>query len=279
MRYNYTWGGLGLWEVPLKSPTGNLLLVSKQFYKDVKYILDLLPNVYHVDVMVVKDHGLWPTWHCLKLPSSDVTEEVTATFRIFEPTDDLDARFKGSLSFRPGDGGPISAVWAFHQLFLNLTSHGPGLTPKDPLSRSAGPPKYITKRITMNILSPTDGVAHTKLWCREDESPRWLLFFASMPMFGVPRPPEEQLVRFIASGMSVVSRLSRDSFPYTARYYENLLKGISHRLNGVEFSRLDLDQAMDDLYSQKRLGLVLRRQCRGVRKMRTRMKMRFAHEQ
>ena len=157
---------------------------------------------------------------------------------------------------------------------------GLGLPPRTlPLSRSAGPPKYIIKRITMNILSPTDGVAHTKLWCREDESPRWLLFFASMSMSSVPRPPEEQVVRFIASGMSVISTLSRDSVPYTARYYENLLEGISLRLNGVEFSTLDLDQAMNDLYSQERLGLALRRECRSVRKMRTRMKMRFAHEQ
>ncbi|CAG7565298.1 unnamed protein product [Fusarium equiseti] len=116
VRYDYAWGGQGLWEVPLTSPTGNLLLVSKQFYNDVKHIIDLLPNIYNVDVMVVKDYGLWPTWHCLN-----------------------------------------------HLRLMSSKSHGPGLIPEKPPCRYTGPPKYVVKRTTMNILSPTDGVAHTKL--------------------------------------------------------------------------------------------------------------------
>jgi hypothetical protein len=131
----------------------------------------------------------------------------------------------------------------------------------------------------MNILSPTDGVAHTKLWCREGDNPRWLRLFASMPLFSMSRRPEEQLARFIASEMSAISRLSSTSYLYTVRYYENLLEGISLRLDGVEFSRLDPDQAMEDLYSQKRIGLALRRRCRDVRKTRARIIKRLEHEQ
>ncbi|KAJ4128805.1 hypothetical protein NW768_007324 [Fusarium equiseti] len=283
-RYNHlgvtgseTWSSGGLWEEPTKNPTANLLLVNKQFNHDVKYILALLPNAYHVDVMVVKDYGLWPTWYCLKPPSSDVVEEVTVTFRIFEPTDDLNDRFRESLTFFGGDGGPPVAVRSLHQLFLTLTSDGPGLFPKNCCNARTSPPKYIVKRIKMNILSPTDNVAHTRLWCREDENPWWLprLYLPRTPM---PARPEDQLAKFIASWMSMIYRPCNYTYPYIGRYYRNLLENISLQMNGEEYARLDPDQALEDMYPKRHLGLTLRRRCRDLRKTRVRMKQRFEHE-
>ncbi|RBR26568.1 uncharacterized protein FIESC28_00644 [Fusarium coffeatum] len=284
-RYNHrdwvtseTWGSSGLWEEPAKTPTANLLLVNKQFHNDVKYILDLLPNAYHVDVMVVKDYGLWPTWYCLKPPSSDVIEEVTVTFRIFEPTNDLDDRFKESLTFWAGDGGPEAAVWPFHQLFLTLTSDGLGLFSKNCRDSRSSPPKYIVKRIKMNILSPTDGVAHTRLWCREGENPWWLriLYLHRNP---TPAKPGDQLADFIARWMFTISRPSTYTYPFVGRYYQNLVEDISLQINGAEHARLDPDQALKDTYSQKHLGLPLQRWCRGLRKTRAKTKQRFEYEE
>ncbi|KAH7174730.1 uncharacterized protein B0J16DRAFT_418178 [Fusarium flagelliforme] len=270
MRYRYSYEQSGLWEAPTENPTANLLLVKRQFYKDVKYILDLLPNVYHVDVMLVKDRGLWPTWHCPKPPSSDVIEEVTVTFRIFEPTDDLDFRFKDSLRFYGGVSGPVPAVWVFHRLFLTLVHEGPGLMPRYPMDVLSNRLRFIIKRIKMNILSPNDGVAHTRLCCREDEGPQGWGFFPCLCRSS--ERPEDQLAKFIGSHMSYISEPSKDGIENIGRYFKYLLEGISLRVNGVEYTTLDLDRSLEDIDFGGRDGPTLRRWCSAIRKKRETMK-------
>ncbi|CVK95120.1 uncharacterized protein FMAN_13326 [Fusarium mangiferae] len=120
------WRPEGVWQQAPRDKSLSLLLVSKQFYVEVQDIMRRLPNNYHVDIMFVKNYGLWPTWDIAKRPASRYINKITSTIRIFEPTDDLDDRFQDSLNFSGGDGGPGGGVMAFYELLLSVIQHGPG---------------------------------------------------------------------------------------------------------------------------------------------------------
>lgn len=119
--------GAGIWQLPLRNPALPLLLVNKQIHAEVKDVLErATTSSYHVDVMYLKSYGLWTTWTIPALPRTQYIDSVHASFRVFEPTKDLDKRFRGSLSFNPGDGGPPLAVWSFHKLLTGVLTDGPG---------------------------------------------------------------------------------------------------------------------------------------------------------
>ncbi|KAM0417122.1 hypothetical protein ACHAPT_012898 [Fusarium lateritium] len=102
--------GRGIWHIQPRNPALSLLLVNRQFNAEVQMILDFIPADYHVDVLFVKDYGLWPTWHIPILPRTNYINSIKATFRLFDATDDPDPRFEDSMSFCGGDGGPEGAV-------------------------------------------------------------------------------------------------------------------------------------------------------------------------
>ncbi|KAI1014478.1 hypothetical protein LB504_012081 [Fusarium proliferatum] len=85
------WRPEGVWQQAPRDKSLSLLLVSKQFYVEVQDIMRRLPNNYHVDIMFVKNYGLWPT-----------------------------------LNFSGGDGGPGGGVIAFYELLVSVIQHGPG---------------------------------------------------------------------------------------------------------------------------------------------------------
>ncbi len=128
--------------------------MNKQIHVEVKDILTRAGTNYHVDIMFVKSYGLWTTWSIPAPPRTPYIDCVRASIRLFEPTPDLDARFRGSLSFRPGDGGPPSAVWSFYTLLTGVLNHGPGIPGEQSWKDCES--RYACKRIVIDVLAPTD---------------------------------------------------------------------------------------------------------------------------
>ncbi|KAF4961364.1 hypothetical protein FSARC_10209 [Fusarium sarcochroum] len=242
--------GKGIWQLPLKYPAFGLILVNKQFCAEVRDVIDRLPNNYHVDIMFLKHHGLWTTWTLPKKPTTRYVDTVTATMRIFEPTDDLDPRFRESLNFRGGDGGPESAVWAFHNLLVYLVTKGPGyLGYREDSS-------YVVNKITINVVAPTDGASHKNMVCRDDEEPHWLL-----RRYGILSnsmiPPEKRLAEYMIHNLQIVLRADRDKMCYNQVLYENIAESIIFRVNGEEIKAFDMDEMMGD-YNNHRWGSIPR---------------------
>ncbi|KAF5552914.1 hypothetical protein FMEXI_2695 [Fusarium mexicanum] len=231
------WKPRGVWQLAPMNKSLSLLLVSRQFYVEVRDIFRRLPNSYHVDIMFVKNYGFWPTWDIIKPPTSRYIDKITSTIRIFEPTDDLDDRFKDSLSFRGGDGGPESAASALYELLVSLIQHGPGYV---------GHPNnqgFVINEIEVNVVSPTDGAAHTRLACRDNENPRWLRLCGIE--YGDEPVPEKRLADYMTHFLDIVFEADSDVRPYSQELYEHILESITFQLNGQEWEKRRIDEYLE----------------------------------
>ncbi|RSL64009.1 hypothetical protein BHE90_011162 [Fusarium euwallaceae] len=230
----------GIWYIQPENPALSLLLVNKQFNDDVRKVLNLIPADYHVDIMFVKDCGLWPTWHIPVLPRTKYIKSINATFRLFDPTDDLDPRFRGSMSFNGGDGGPERAAWSFYHLLTGVLQKGPGdLGQHD---------EYIIEDITVNILEPTDGASHKSIACGDRElelgnKPRRR--FVSALISDETIKPEERLAMYMASNLGRILSLDYYTMNYGMTVWENVMVSIMLNLNGSEYRRFGMEEFIE----------------------------------
>ncbi|KAG5762121.1 hypothetical protein H9Q72_009791 [Fusarium xylarioides] len=231
------WRPYGVWQQTPRNKSLSLLLVSKQFYAEIQDIFRRLPNNYHVDIMFVKNYGFWPTWDIAKPPTSRYIDKITSTIRIFEPTDDLDDRFKDSLSFRGRDGGPESAVWAIYELLVSLIQHGPGYIGLPNNQR------FIINEIEVNVVAPTDGAAHTKFSCRDNDNPWWLRW--SGIEYAKQLVPEERLASYMISNLDMAFKADSHVRPHGQELYEHILESITFQLNGQEWKKRRIDEYLD----------------------------------
>ncbi|KAH7342516.1 hypothetical protein BKA65DRAFT_293137 [Rhexocercosporidium sp. MPI-PUGE-AT-0058] len=98
------------------------LAINQQLRSETLSIMTLLklPGLrsYKLDVMIVEDCDLWPTWLYVPTMTTRV-EEVRATFRIHGASPRRYCGFSG------GDGGPPVIVWSFYNLLERFLQVGP----------------------------------------------------------------------------------------------------------------------------------------------------------
>lgn len=121
----YAWVASAIWQLPQSSSALSILLVSKQVNIETKYVIEHAPTNYHVDVMFLKDYGLWTAWSIPALPRTQYIESVYATFRIFEP-EGLKKRSRRSMDFGHTSIGPPGSAWSLYQMLMSLLRAGPG---------------------------------------------------------------------------------------------------------------------------------------------------------
>ncbi|KAM5355117.1 hypothetical protein ACJ41O_001763 [Fusarium nematophilum] len=235
--------GRGVWHLKPQNPALGLLLVNKQFNAEVQHVLDHIPTIYHLDVMFVKEYGLWPTWHIPVLPRTQYVDSINATFRIFDPTDDLDPRFQRSLSFTRGDGAPEPAVWAFYRLLTAVLASGPGYL----RDNEDG---YIVKEINVNVLAPTDGASHESIVLSDQQLPAGekerRRRYTAMALFDNDSfTPEERLAKYMTEKLSSILRLSYHTMSYGMTLWENLAERVVFTVNGTEYRRFELEEFID----------------------------------
>ncbi|RSL45123.1 hypothetical protein CEP54_014407 [Fusarium duplospermum] len=230
----------GIWYIQPENPALGLLLVNKQFNDDVREVLNLIPADYYVDIMFVKDCGLWPAWHIPVLPRTKYIKSINATFRLFDPTDDIDPRFRGSMSFSGGDGGPEGAAWSFYHLLTGVLQKGPGdLGHHD---------EYFIEDITVNILEPTDGASHKSIACADRELERGnkpRRRFARAFFSGETIKPEERLAMYVASHLGNILSLDYHTMNYGMIVWENVMVGIVLNLSGSEYRRFGMEELIE----------------------------------
>ncbi|CAH0050388.1 unnamed protein product [Clonostachys solani] len=230
----------GIWQLPRQTSTAlPLLLVNKQINLEVKRILKYAPEIYHVDIMYLKDRGLWTTWSIPQLPRTQYIDCVYATFRPFEPEGELEPRFENSLDFRAADRGPPLGVWSFHFLLSQLFYLGPGFV-GSPQEGSVC--HYIYKKIVVDVQAPTDGVEHKSLIVNNRDYHKMhssLGYFANHDNSAFPL--EERLVKFMCDFLSILMGLNYHTMNYGVQLLENIQETIEFLVNGKPFRVFDID--------------------------------------
>ncbi|KAK1763342.1 hypothetical protein QBC33DRAFT_549962 [Phialemonium atrogriseum] len=240
-------GGAGIWQLPLRNPALPLLLVNKQIHAEVKDVLERTTTTsYHVDIMYLKFYGLWTTWTIPALPRTQYIDSIHASFRLFEPTKDLDKRFRGSLSFSPGDGGPPLAVWSFHKLLTGVLTDGPGyLGGKRSGMQKGLTPRYAVKRVVVNIVAPIDGAVHKSIiWGDKGYDKRVRPGEDGCGPHDASIPAEQRLADYMIQHLDTILYLNYYTMNYGTVLYEGVLEDITFLVNGTEYKRYDMDELM-----------------------------------
>lgn len=122
----------------------SLLLVNRQLSAETKSTLERFPISYYLDVMIVNEQELHPTW--LSVPAfSNRIDNVVVTFRIFgtrEPG--------GRSMFIIGDGSPPQITWCFYNLMEVFLKCGPIANLKTGLRRK----DVSINTLTLDFVSP-----------------------------------------------------------------------------------------------------------------------------
>ncbi|CAH0015912.1 unnamed protein product [Clonostachys rhizophaga] len=152
------------------NPALSLLRVNKQVSEEVSNFLMYLPTSnYHVDIMCVKESGLWPTWSVPPpLPgkgsfsaSTQYIDFVYATLRIFNPPKAMRSYFRNGLTFHLSYGQQDPVMAGFYGLLEAFFHRGPGFMdrsrPEDDLGVA---PRYVVKDIIIDITAPPDASKH-----------------------------------------------------------------------------------------------------------------------
>lgn len=151
------WMASAIWQLPQSSSALSLLLVNKQVNIETKYVIEHAPTNYHVDVMLLKDYGLWTTWSIPVLPQTQYIESLYATFQIFEP-EGLKKRSRRSMDFGHTSIGPPGSSWSLYQMLMSLWRAGLGYI------YSLRRWDYKRRNIIIDKLAPSDGAEHKSIW-------------------------------------------------------------------------------------------------------------------
>lgn len=230
-----------VWQLPITNPALNLLLVNHQLHAEVKDALRFVPARYHVDIMFVKTHGLWPTWSIPAMPRGQYIDTVSCTLRIFEPTPDLGQRFAKCISFRHGDGGPASGVWSFYSLLTQLFDFGPGFTLAEPRNS-----RYIVKTIIIDIVAPVDGAIHSSFSRSEEElkgmpeARRRLWSYEGKRRENTTI--EETLATYLVTYLESLIRLGYSTDKYGMLIWQCVLDRIVFLVDGKELKSFDMEE-------------------------------------
>uniref|UniRef100_A0A8H7K922 F-box domain-containing protein n=1 Tax=Bionectria ochroleuca TaxID=29856 RepID=A0A8H7K922_BIOOC len=236
------WYDYCIWQLPPKNLALPLMLVSRQFCADVQKVLQLFGTNYHVDIMFVKDCGFWTTWSIPALPRTQYIDSVHATFRIFEPTQDLDEKFKDSLCLNAYDEGSSGGILGFHLLLAALLRSGPGFL--EPSSNAFDPSSpYAIKRILIDVLSPTDVVEHSSIIASNEEFHTNHLDRARVlkdHLHDVQIAPDTRLAEHVLWGFRMLWDLNSESLEYGAIVLEGVRDTIDFMVNGELHTSFDV---------------------------------------
>lgn len=126
----------------------SLLLVNHQVHVETVEAVNRLPSKrsYRLDVAVVNEEGLYPTW--ISVPSlSTRVDKVHSSFRVVGFLDQ-----KGRQLFRgSSDGAPPAIGWTFYSLLERFLQYGPVGYRKSPTDK-----RISTKLLEIDLLTRED---------------------------------------------------------------------------------------------------------------------------
>ncbi|KAL0938325.1 uncharacterized protein CTRU02_204935 [Colletotrichum truncatum] len=241
---------------PAGSPNTAILLVNQQLHDEAKALIASKGTHCRLDVMYVKECGLWPTW--LAVPrTTRHADSVHVQFRIFDPPADVHPDWKNEEQFRGGDGGPPFIVWNFYAMLSGYLRYGPTAFS----SVVADSSDFTIRKLIIDVIAPPMNEKHDRLV--PGSTRRALDLFEgfthmvmdaeSREKRGItwPRPPEgkeylipaEKLAFFMCSQIGGLLSMYRDWADYGAALYEGI-GSIQIRVNGELRRDFDMDEML-----------------------------------
>ncbi|KAM0280579.1 hypothetical protein ACHAQH_004024 [Verticillium albo-atrum] len=227
--------------------TPAIMLVNRQLHDEAIAVLARTKMHYRLDVMYVKECGLWPTW--LSVPRlAHHVESIYVQFRIFDPPANVNDDWRNPRQFLGGDGVPPMIVWNFFAMIKDYLLHGPTAFESIVATKSS----FSVKTLILDFLPPPQGTKDDNLGFPSGSSQgaRLERFVASrMANHRWPVPPDgqehtmpaEKLAILIAGRLSsLLSRYEDHGAPLFHR-----IGSIDIRVGGETRRLFDLDELLD----------------------------------
>ncbi|KAM0326227.1 hypothetical protein ACHAQA_006824 [Verticillium albo-atrum] len=228
----------------LAERTPDILLVNRQLHAEAKAVMARTKTHYRLDIMYVKECGLWPTW--LSVPRlAHHASSLYVQFRIFDPPAGVNDEWRNPRQFLGGDDGAAMIAWNFFAMMKDYLLHGPTA-----FEGIVAPKSYFTiKTLVLDFLPPPPGTKDDNLGFPPGsaQGARLERFVASrMDNDRWPRPPEgqEHLMPAEKFAIFIAGRLGRLLSRYedygAPLYYR--IGSIDIRVGGVTRRLFDLDE-------------------------------------
>ena len=203
----------GCWNRTTSIPT---LLVNRQLHAETLSAIDrLTSDIYVLDIMMVNDKQLWPTW--LSVPRISTTvDKVSAAFRIFGA-----AKSYRESGFQGGCGSPPGMAWTLFIFLDRFLHYGPaGLW-----QRRTETNVVALKELDMNFDLPDSpgGLVSSKDDCVSGFRYRSLFVRRSQDGKNYTMHPEI-LLEFVSSSISSLLNMSYSAASFGAILYEQVGK-------------------------------------------------------
>ncbi|VUC30220.1 unnamed protein product [Clonostachys rosea] len=245
----------GIWHRAPLNPALSLLLVNKQIYDEVRHYLRRLPTECDVDIMYVKESGLWPTWSVPKLPETQYIDSVRATFRIFNPPEDLGEQFRYRMEWSRLSCHSPAFHRSFYGLLTSFLKRGPGLLDRShPEDDDSISPRYIVRKIFIDVVPPTDSSQHSSILMDESRYPikgRSASVLRSMYLDhdNEDMPPEERLASHLSDQLETLLFATHwtHEFMHLMIIYEQVAEEFIFTVNGEEYKRVNMKESFKKL--------------------------------
>ncbi|KAH8894575.1 hypothetical protein GQ53DRAFT_744711 [Thozetella sp. PMI_491] len=236
-----------------QNPVLALLLANRQLYVETKDVLRLLERQlpdYSVDVMFVKNVGIWLSWTSVPWLSSKIGT-LHATLRVVESH----SSFTGPLPYnrnmwRRGCGGPPSGVWYFYDALLGfLDKQVRPWPPREEESESMAD-QITLQKLVLDVQSPGSDVTFPlapevrAVGYRKPAEPTGEDYFSYWSA------DEERSTgdRFYSFVSSEIGRLSKYTFRYDiyGRILYERIGEIQMWLDGKQRGQVDLSVGLEE---------------------------------
>ncbi|CAG9980387.1 unnamed protein product [Clonostachys byssicola] len=249
----------GIFHRTPNNPALSLLRVNRQVNEEVGNFLFYLPppSSYHVDIMCVKESGLWPTWSIPPpLPGkrshaapTHYIDSIYATLRIFNPPKSMKSYFRNGLTFHLSYGQQDPIMDGFYGLLEAFFHRGPGF-----MDRSGGAedepsvaPRYVVKDIIIDIMAPPDASKHRSVIMDDLHYRPGRLASRHAGHDDVSVAPEERLAvlmtRHLDMALSFTSKLLNKGM----LVYEQMSGSFVFMVCGKEYKRVEVEACLKRL--------------------------------
>lgn len=235
------------------NPALSLLLVNMQVNEEVSnFLVYLTTSNYHVDIMCVKESGLWPTWSVPPpLPGkgafpapTQYVDSVYATLRIFNPPKSMRRWIDVPLepwTARPRYGWILRAA-------RSVLPSWPGFMDRSHPGDDLGvAPRYVVRDIIIDITAPVDASKHRSvivddLHYRPD---RLTSRYAGHDDVSVA--PEERLAELMARHLDMLLLFTPKLLNRGMLVYEQMSGSFVFMVCGKEYKRVEVETCLQRL--------------------------------
>ncbi|CAH0058482.1 unnamed protein product [Clonostachys solani] len=235
---------VGVWYLAPTNPALPLLLVNRQIHREVKELIPCLSTDCHVDIMYVKESGVWPTWSIPALPRTQYTGSLYATVRTFDAPVTLENMYRHRVIVDGGHRSSTVLHWSFYWLLAKFLDYGPGLLRPSPskYSRPTTSSRYVVNEVVIDVVAPSGESGYKSILVDDRRYEVTKKGLERFPIHDdVSLPIEERLAIYLSGYLDRILSFDVNMVERGLILYEQVIDRITVTVNGKEFKVFDLE--------------------------------------